>query len=1023
MASLLDITRKYRRSLQWITGILVTYSLIGFLLLPWLAERQVTSLLRERLQLETEIESLYLNPFTFYTELDGLNIAQLDGSPLVSLQNFSADLQFTRLLLLQVRLNDIALSGLDLHLTRESETTNTLSVLAERWQASQPADDTPQAAEQETPGELFPVTIDLIQLSTLNVHVSDQVPDDGFSGKVSLESATLASLSTIAGDQGSMGTHDIVVTINDTARLQTSGNFSLVPMLVEGNLSLNEFQLAPFSTYVRSALPVGLDDGSLQLAFDYNADLSQQELQLSLTAIDVVLESLSLSSPETASSFLQLGSLSLEQGTVRLPDNNAALAGIAVNELQIAANRDVDGSVDLQRLLSGLTDTTDTTSSDIEVATQTPNDPEPTPWTVSIERLQLNNNQLSFTDRALRTEYTRQLSLNLSVSDIDNQPGTPFPFELSLGLDSGGTGTLQGDLTVLPDLSVETVLTLDGIELNAVAPFLAEYTTLNLQNGELNSTLAISTNTEEPLALDGDLSINELLLIDTQRDAQLLSLPTLQADSLRYSVANNSAELSELLLSGLDIRVIINEDGTTNLGQSVSSSNSTTTDADDPASASSLETESQSSPEATQTAQSALPSITLGRISLENAAMDFTDRNLPFEFNANVQELNADINNISNTTSELTQFTLEGRVGEFGLMQLDAELDPFNFANAATIDLRFSNIDLPGATPYAIKFAGREVDDGTIGLRLEYTLENQQLVANNRMTLNDLVLGEEIEYPDAMDLPLDLALALLKDSNGVIEFEVPVSGELNDPEFDLGPAIRRAIGNILTNIVAAPFRLLGSLVGAGADANIDQVRFQPGRADIAAPERQKLLQLGEALTQRPELLLEIPLLQGGESDRLALQTAAVDSRLEQELANSAESELSLVERRTAILETFYSATDASQTLEEIRALHTTLPAPEATGQDGTSTAGTQDSDAPQFDVIAYNNDLYDRIVSSEPIGEAELASLALERIANITEFLVTNASMSSERVIQGEPASVEVDEEGWLVMEFGLGSK
>ncbi|MDA0689571.1 MAG: DUF748 domain-containing protein, partial [Proteobacteria bacterium] len=353
----------------------------------------------------------------------------------------------------------------------------------------------------------------------------------------------------------------------------------------------------------------------------------------------------------------------------------------------------------------------------------------------------------------------------------------------------------------------------------------------------------------------------------------------------------------------------------------------------------------------------------------------------------------------------------------------DTELDPFNFTNAATIDLRFSNIDLPGATPYAIKFAGREVDAGTIGLRLEYTLENQNLVANNRMTLNDLELGDEIDYPDAMDLPLDLAIALLKDSNGVIEFEVPVSGELNDPEFDLGPAIRRAIGNILTNIVAAPFRLLGSLVGAGADANIDQIRFLPGRADIAAPEQQKLLQLGEALTQRPELLLQIPLLQGGESDRLALQTAAVDSRIEDALANTADTERSLVERRTTVLEALYSAINPGAALADIRTAHTTLPAVTTADQSDASAASVENTALPQFDVIAYNNDLRDRLIAAEPIGEAELSVLASERLANVSEYLTSNALLSAARLVPDEAVTVEEDEEGWLVMEFGLGSK
>src|SRR5690606_29891918 len=108
------------------------------------------------------------------------------------------------------------------------------------------------------------------------------------------------------------------------------------------------------------------------------------------------------------------------------------------------------------------------------------------------------------------------------------------------------------------------------------------------------------------------------------------------------------------------------------------------------------------------------------------------------------------------------------------------------------------------------------------------------------------------------DLPLDLAVALLENSNGVINLEIPVSGNVDDPQFDIGPVIRGAISNAIGNIVSSPFRFLGSLIGGGDDAEISAVRFRPGRSDIAPPEQQKLLRLGEALSQRPQLVLQLP---------------------------------------------------------------------------------------------------------------------------------------------------------------------
>lgn len=1008
MNSFVEFARNHRRALRWLAGILTTYTLVGFLLVPWLLERQLTGLLQERLQLNTEIESLYLNPFSFYTELTGLGITEADGSALATLGSFSANLQFTRLLLLQVRLNEINVSGLDFYLERESADANTISELAERWQATQLSKQEPEADTADTETESpFPFTVDAVQLSELQIHLTDRVPDDVFSTSVSLDSASIENLSTLPE---SSGTHALAITVDKNASLRSSGSFSANPIWAEGSFSLEDLFLSPFSTYVSSALPIRVDDGRLEINLDYRVDLSAPELQLDLSEIALLLEAVALTAQESDTTFLQLSALSATQGSVRLPENSARIANVELNALQVAATRAPDGSLDLQRLFTNTNDATAANAQNTEAAAGSD---AASPWIFAIDQLQLNDNQFAFTDNALRTSYTRTATLGLDISDLNNTAGSAFPFEANLGLDSGGSATLAGNLTVLPTLATEATLAVDALALNAAAPFLAEFTTLNLQSGELSSTLDLQVSDSEPLSVSGDLSVEAIELIDTTLEAPLLTLPTLQLDGLNYSTAENRAEISEVLLAGLNIRVIINEDGSTNIGRSVQPP----TGADGGETAEIAQDSDAAESTASPAEASALPAITLGRIRLENAAADFTDRDLPFEFNANIIDLNANIDNISNTTSELTQVNLEGQVGEFGLMQLETELDPFNVTNAADIDLRFSNIDLPEATPYAIKFAGREVDAGTVDLRLTYLLENQALEANNIMTLNDLVLGEEVEYPDAMDLPLDLALALLKDSNGVIEFEVPVTGELNDPEFDMGPAIRRAITNILTNIVAAPFRLLGSLVGAGDDSNIDQIRFLPGRADIAAPEQQKLLQLAEALGQRPELLLELPLVQGGDSDRLALQTAAVNERIETLLANESDSTLTLVERQTSILENLYSSSDLPQALPEIRILHT----PEATDpvQPQQSAA---DSPAPEFDVIAYNNDLRARLIANEPVTETDLNELAQARVASVREFLTTSTSLTPARVLQSETVTVEEDEEGWLVMEFGLGS-
>ena len=151
----------------------------------------------------------------------------------------------------------------------------------------------------------------------------------------------------------------------------------------------------------------------------------------------------------------------------------------------------------------------------------------------------------------------------------------------------------------------------------------------------------------------------------------------------------------------------------------------------------------------------------------------------------------------------------------FGLVKKSHELTPFAVTNQTQIQLSFTYITIPSMTPCILKFADREIAQSNVDLILTYDLKDDELEANNQLGLSELKLGNRFNHPDTMDLPLDLALALLRDGTCIIDLEIPITGDLSAPEFNFSPAVCRAFSNVSTTIIAAPFRLLSNLVGSG----------------------------------------------------------------------------------------------------------------------------------------------------------------------------------------------------------------
>jgi hypothetical protein len=195
-------------------------------------------------------------------------------------------------------------------------------------------------------------------------------------------------------------------------------------------------------------------------------------------------------------------------------------------------------------------------------------------------------------------------------------------------------------------------------------------------------------------------------------------------------------------------------------------------------------------------------------------------------------------------------------VDEYGLARVVGQLDLFDPTGFMDIKTVFRNVEMANLTPYTATFAGYKIASGKLSLDLEYKIKQRQLQGENQIILDRLTLGEKLEGPNVKHLPLELAIAILEDSDGRIDLGLPVSGSLDDPQFSYGRIIWKAIGNILGKIVTAPFRALAGLFGGGGE-KLEKIAFEAGDGDLTPPEREKFKQITQVLQKRPRLGLTV----------------------------------------------------------------------------------------------------------------------------------------------------------------------
>jgi len=611
-------------------------------------------------------------------------------------------------------------------------------------------------------------------------------------------------------------------------------------------IGLDGVALSYFDQTVSPAMKVSADGAKLKLA------LAMEGSGLNIDDAAFSMDNVSLSSGTRAP--FKLSRIGFEDAALDLDAHKISAGRLYANGGQLDLSRDAKG----QFLFLDMLPKSGSAATSREASGPA--------WTADVKSVEVNKFGALYADAGTGIKVNLQ-NFNLKLRDASTDLKKPLAFEGGVGLKEGGQLLAKGKVVPATG-AVDTELNLTKLALAPVQPLLSKYVKLKIADGAINAQGWLRTGTGDSKAdpvvrYNGSFEVAELSLneLDNDRFAHWTSV---RADKLALSVKPNLLDVSELRVIEPNAILIIENDRSFNAQRLL---------VEQPAPAATAT--ATATPAAQPADASAEPfPIRVRRVRLQDAKLDFTDLSLRPQFGAKIYELNGVITGLSSRRDARSQIELDGRVDDYGLARVRGQLNPFVPADNTDLNVLFKNVDMVAASPYSMKFAGYKIAEGKISLDLQYKVRNGQLDGNNQVVLDKLTLGERIDSPDALKLPLELALAILKDSNGKIDLGIPVSGNLNDPSFSYGAVVWKALGNVLTKVVTSPFRALGNLFGVSGE-KLEAVEFDAGSDVVLPPEREKLKQVAQILAKKPELKLSVPGLYSEAADGAALRAQAL----------------------------------------------------------------------------------------------------------------------------------------------------
>ncbi len=634
---------------------------------------------------------------------------------------------------------------------------------------------------------------------------------------------------------------------------------------------------------------------------------------------------------------------------------------------------------------------------------------KPAAWTLALAELAVDEGTLTWVDRTPTKPVFLELSaLQTRLKNLTLDGKQPAPLSLSAQVRSARTdaGSLRFDGSLMWDpLVAQGTLEAKQFPAQALAPYGMGHLQLELLRADTSFKGQLryaSLPAGADVQVQGDGSVEELRLNSALKSAsgealseELLTWKALSLPGIEFNLSPAKPlrlKLREVSLSDFFARLIVNPEGRLVLQDLTRAEDGSVVNAgaavpagavSAPAHASTQATASAPAPAAVASAND--PVIEVGTIRLVNGHVAFSDRFIKPNYSADLTELSGSLSRFSSQNPQgevqMADLELHGRAEGTASLDITGKVNPLAKPLALDLNAKVRDLELSPLSSYAIKYAGYGIERGRLSVDLHYAVNPEgQLLASNKIILNQLVFGDAVAGATS-SLPVKLAVALLADSNGVIDLDVPLSGSLNDPQFRIWPIVWKVIGNVITKALTSPFSLISGLTGGsqGGTEALANVVFDSGTASISTAARPGLDKVAQALREKSSLRLTLDGTASLAREREAMQRERLNALLLAEKRRQAAS--------AGLDVTAVPGVTATEYPELLKAVYKRSDLKKPRNLVGLA------KDLPTADMEAL-------LLASLPVDEDAVRQLALNRSLAVREYL-TRRQVPSDRLFLG----------------------
>jgi uncharacterized protein involved in outer membrane biogenesis len=883
---------RYKKILIWLAVIFVVFSLVGFFVIPPIAKSVLIDKASQALHRPVAVKEISFNPYTFAVTVRGLEIKEPKGPDVfVSFDELFINLDTWSVFRRALTITDITLKKPYARIIRNVDNTYNFSDLIVK-----PPEAKEVKEEKEKKSEP-------LRFSLNNIKIEQGAIDFNDGPKHTNHKITdiVVAIPFISNREQRIDKYTqpvISATVNGTPYALKGKTKPFSDSLATiFDIKIKDFNVPYYIAYVpmetNFKLKSAMLDTDLELSFSQFHD-KKKKPALSLKG-DVVLKNFILDDKKG-------------QPLVRLPALNVTIADaqplvptlhfakIALTTPDVTIHRDKNGVINLLSILpekkakegpekkkeparrkGAGKEVAAKEAATTDAAKEKAAGPPPL---LTVDTFAITDGTVRFKDETPAQPVSVTLAkLNLAVEKFSTRKDTKGSMNLTAGYDKKGTLSAAGPFGIDP-LTADLDVKLTDIQIRTIQGYFNDKIKINVTSGGITAggKVAIAHLGEKGLSAkyNGKILISRFNSIDKANADTFLKWKSLYFNDVRAGYNPLSVDIRQIALADFLANIIINEDGSLNLQNIMEKGEAGKPGAEKAETPAEKKKEEAVAAKDAKEKEKPVP-IKIGAITLQNGTVDFLDRHIKPNYQSHMTAIGGRVAGLSSLVEKPADVELRGKFEQHMPLEITGKINPLGKDLFVDIKASFKDMDLSPLTPYSGRYVGHTIQKGKLSFDLKYLIVQKKLNSENKIFVDQLTLGDKVASPEATKLPVGLAIALLRDRNGQINLDVPVTGSTDDPKFSIMRLVIQVIVNLITKAVTAPFALLGNLFGGGEE--MSYVEFDYGLSTITDQSQKKIDNLAKALYERPALKLDIEGHADLDRDREGLKHYLIDRKM------------------------------------------------------------------------------------------------------------------------------------------------